>query len=174
MGIDLGLLALRLVLGLFLTGHGLQKISHWFGGEGLDGGSREFAADGFRGGRLTALAAGGGQILAGLLFTFGALTPVAAATASGVMVVALTVKAAKGLWVQHDGIEYPLVLVVASIALGLTGPGAWSADALLGLADLPVWIGLSAGAAGVAGGTLVRLVLHRPAQPSPTLSKQES
>ncbi|MBO3663147.1 MFS transporter [Microbacterium stercoris] len=167
MGIDLGLLALRLVLGFFLAGHGLQKVSHLFGGEGLDGGSREFADDGFRGGRLTALAAGGGQILAGVLFLFGALTPVAAATATGVMAVALTVKATKGLWVQHDGIEYPLVLVILSIALGLTGPGAWSVDALLGLTGLPGWVGLAAAALGLGGAAAVRLLLHRPVPTHP-------
>ncbi|MFJ9624009.1 DoxX family protein [Streptomyces sp. NPDC101181] len=132
------------------------------GGEGLRGGIEEFRRDGFRGGALTALAGGGGQILAGVLFVSGAATPVAAMTATGVMVVALTVKARNGLWVQHDGIEYPLMLVVTAIALGCTGPGAYSLDALAGIDALPVWTGLAAATAGVLAALTVRLVLRTP------------
>ncbi|MFD7999627.1 DoxX family protein [Streptomyces mirabilis] len=89
---DAGLLLSRVITGLLLAGHGIQKVSHHLGGEGLAGGGQEFRDDGFRGGVLTALAAGGGQIVGGLLFELGALTPLAAATAIGVMMVAVTVK----------------------------------------------------------------------------------
>ena len=73
-----GLLILRLVVGLLFAGHGIQKVSHRLGGHGIEGGAAEFRADGFRGGRLTAAAAGLGQITAGLLLSAGALTPLAA------------------------------------------------------------------------------------------------
>src|SRR5882757_5603792 len=131
---DAGLLVLRLLIGLLIAGHGIQKVSHRLGGHGLEGGVEEFRRDGFRGGRLTAIAAGGGQIAAGLLIVTGALTPLAAATAIGVMSVAITVKWDKGLWVQNDGYEYPLVLAAAPAALTLTGPGRWSVDQVLGIA----------------------------------------
>lgn len=51
----------RVITGLLLAGHGMQKVSYHLGGEGLEGGVREFRDDGFRGGVLTALAAGGGR-----------------------------------------------------------------------------------------------------------------
>ncbi len=162
MGIDIGLLILRLLLGFFLVSHGLQKVSFLLGGEGLDGGSREFARDGFRGGKLSALAAGGGQIAAGILFALGALTPIAAVTAIGVMIVALTVKLPNGLWVQHDGVEYPLVLITISVSLGLSGPGLYSIDALFGIDALPIWIGVLTSGVGVVGGFFARTILHRP------------
>lgn len=63
---DTGILILRLLVGLLVAGHGVQKISSHLGGKGLEGGTEEFRADGFRGGALTALAAGGGQIGSGL------------------------------------------------------------------------------------------------------------
>ncbi|MEU5217363.1 DoxX family protein [Streptomyces sp. NPDC020807] len=163
---DTGILILRLLVGLLVAGHGVQKVSHHLGGRGLAGGTEEFRADGFRGGALTALAAGGGQIGSGLLLAAGLLTPLAATGTVGVMTVALTVKWRHGLWVQNDGYEYPLVLIGTATALAATGPGARSVDAALGLAPYPSWWAAPALAVGLGSGLLARLFLHRPAHPS--------
>ncbi|RPE31851.1 DoxX family protein [Kitasatospora cineracea] len=160
---DTGILVLRLLVGLLVAGHGVQKVSSHLGGKGLDGGTEEFRADGFRGGALTALAAGGGQIGSGLLLAVGFLTPLAAVGAVGVMTVALTVKWRHGLWVQNDGYEYPLVLIGTATALAATGPGDWSLDAVFGLTPYPLWWAALALAAGLGSGLLTRIVLHRPA-----------
>ncbi|MFE3904907.1 DoxX family protein [Streptomyces sp. NPDC059153] len=159
---DTGLLVLRLVAGLLIAGHGVQKVSFRLGGNGLAGGTEEFRHDGFRGGRLTALAAGGSQIGAGLFLAAGLLTPGAAMAAIGVMTVAGTVKWHNGLWVQNDGYEYPMVLVVASAVLALTGPGRWSADHALGLTPWPLWVSAVAIVVGPVSGLLTRVLLHRP------------
>ncbi|MFF5786117.1 DoxX family protein [Streptomyces sp. NPDC012693] len=163
---DTGLLILRVLVGLLVAGHGVQKISFHLGGRGLEGGTEEFRADGFRGGALTALAAGGGQIGSGLLLAAGFLTPLAATGAIGVMTVALTVKRRHGLWVQNDGYEYPLVLIGTAAALAATGPGAWSLDAALGLTPYPLWWAALALVAGLGSGLVTRLVLHRPPAPA--------
>ncbi len=160
MNADIGILLLRVVIGVLIAGHGLQKVSFRLGGSGLRGGIDEFRADGFRGGAFTALAAGLGQLGSGLFLAFGALTPLAGMVAIGVMTVAVTVKAPKGLWVQHDGYEYPLVLIVIAAALSLTGPGALSVDALFGIADLPLWAGVLPPLLGAASGLIVRVLLH--------------
>jgi putative oxidoreductase len=157
-----GLLVLRLVAGLLIAGHGVQKVSFRLGGHGLAGGTEEFRHDGFRGGRLTAIVAGASQIGAGLFLAAGLLTPLAATAAMGVMTVAGTVKWSKGLWVQNDGYEYPMVLVVVSAALALTGPGRWSLDQALGVTPWPLWVVLPAIVAGPVSGLLARVVLHRP------------
>jgi putative oxidoreductase len=157
-----GLLLLRLVAGLLIAGHGVQKVSFRLGGHGLAGGAEEFRHDGFRGGRLTAIAAGASQIGSGLFLTSGLLTPLAAMAAMGVMTVAGTVKRPQGLWVQNDGYEYPMVLVAVCAALALTGPGRWSLDHALGVLPWPRWLVLTAIAAGPASGLLTRLMLHRP------------
>jgi putative oxidoreductase len=159
---DAGVLVLRLVVGLLIAGHGVQKVSFRLGGDGLAGGTEEFRRDGFRGGRLTALVAGASQIGSGLFLAAGLLTPLAAMAAMGVMTVAGSVKGAKGLWVQHDGYEYPLVLVAVSAALALTGPGRWSADHAAGIVPWPEWVAVAALVLGPVSGLLTRLVLHRP------------
>ncbi|MEV6805686.1 DoxX family protein [Streptomyces sp. NPDC051132] len=159
---DTGVLLLRLVVGLLIAGHGVQKVSFRLGGDGLAGGTEEFRRDGFRGGRLTALVAGASQVGSGLFLAAGLLTPLAAMAAMGVMTVAGTVKRHKGLWVQNDGYEYPLVLVVVSAALALSGPGRWSLDRVLGLTPWPVWVAVAALLAGPGSGLLTRVVLHRP------------
>ncbi|MFE6187784.1 DoxX family protein [Streptomyces sp. NPDC056465] len=171
---DTGILILRLLVGLLVAAHGVQKVSSHFGGDGLDGGAAEFRADGFRGGVLTALAAGGGQIGSGLLLAAGLLTPLAAAGTIGVMTVALTVKRHNGLWVQNDGYEYPLVLIVTAAALAATGPGAWSLDASLGLAPYPLRWAVPVLAVGVGSGLIARLVLHRGPAAEPASPTTES
>ncbi|MER6063765.1 DoxX family protein [Streptomyces sp. NPDC004059] len=158
---DAGLLVLRLVAGLLIAGHGVQKVSFRLGGNGLAGGTEEFRRDGFRGGVLTALVAGASQIGAGLFLALGLLTPLATMAAMGVMTVAGTVKWHKGLWVQNDGYEYPMVLVVVSASLALTGPGRWSVDHALGTTPWPLWIAVAAIVLGPMSGLLTRVVLHR-------------
>jgi putative oxidoreductase len=170
---DLGLLLLRVITGLLLAGHGIQKVSFHLKGDGLAGGVEEFREDGFRGGALTALAAGGGQIVGGLLFALGALTPLAAATAIGVMMVAVTVKWSNGLWSQWNGYEFPGYLVVASATLALTGPGAWSIDRVLGHQTWPIWMALAGIAAGTVGGLGVRVLLGGHKEPEPQAGSTE-
>lgn len=159
---DNGLLVLRLVVGLLIAGHGAQKVSFRLGGIGLAGGTEEFRRDGFRGGAITALAAGGSQIGAGLFLAAGLITTAASMAAMGVMTVAGTVKWHKGLWVQNDGYEYPLVLVAVCAALALTGPGRWSLDHVLGLAGRPLWVAIAAIVIGPTSGLVTRMVLRGP------------
>jgi len=74
-----------------------------------------------------------GELVAGLLFLLGLLTPVAGLLVLATMVVAIAkVHGPKGFFVQNGGYEYNLVLIIAAIALA--GPGAFSLDHLLGLA----------------------------------------
>lgn len=150
-----GLFILRIAVGGLVAAHGLQKMTRLLGGAGLAGGAEEFRLDGFRGGRLTAVAAGASQAGGGMMLAAGFLMPLAVAAVAGVMTVAATVKIPNGLWAQHDGYEYPLVLVLSAAVTGLTGPGAWSLDYLAGI-SWPPPAGIAACAAGVLGGLLTR------------------
>ena len=58
MFIDLGLLIMRLVVGLILAGHGAQKLFGWFSGHGLDGTTAWLDSMGLRPARFWAVMAG--------------------------------------------------------------------------------------------------------------------
>ena len=129
---DLGLLALRLVLGLVFLGHGAQKAFGAFGGPGLAGASGFMASLGFKPARFWAAAAAFGELLAGALMLVGLLVPVGAALIVATMVVAIAkVHGPKGFFSQNGGYEYNLVLLVAALTLAATGPGAYSLHRLL-------------------------------------------
>jgi putative oxidoreductase len=151
--VDIGLLLLRLAVGLTLAAHGSQKLLGWFGGPGLDTTGQFFAVLGFPPGRRHALMAALGETLGGLLLAAGIITPVAAAIVVSVMLVAaVTVHLGKGFFAQSGGYEYTFVLAAAALTLAFTGPGSLSIDALIGLSRSgSVW-GIGALLAGLAGG----------------------
>ena len=148
---DAGLLLARLVFGLVMAAHGSQKLFGWFGGYGLAGTGGFFESLGFRPGRLFAAAAGGTEVVAGLLVAAGLLGPLGPAMIVSVMIVAVAaVHWSNGLFAQNNGFELPLLNGVAAAAIALIGNGAYSLDALLGLtwpAEV-VWIALGLGILG--------------------------
>jgi putative oxidoreductase len=146
---NLGLLVLRLVVGVLFVGHGAQKLFGAFGGHGVDGTGDVFESLGLRPGRAMAVSAGLAEFVGGLLLAAGLVTPVAALVLTATMVTAIwTVHAAKGLWAANGGYEYNLTLIAAVFAITAIGPGAWSLDHVLGVA----WAGAdwALGALGLA------------------------
>ncbi|MEU6116827.1 DoxX family protein [Streptomyces sp. NPDC047117] len=127
---DLGLLVLRLAVGLTMAAHGSQKLFAWFGGPGLDGTGQFFTMSGYPSGKAMAVVAGLSETLGGLGLALGLLTPLAGAAVLGTMVNALAVKWGGGFFAPK-GIEYELLLTAAAAALTLTGPGRWAVDRLL-------------------------------------------
>ncbi|HEY8842541.1 MAG TPA: DoxX family membrane protein, partial [Gaiellaceae bacterium] len=69
----------RVTIGLLFFGHGAHKLFGWFGDGGLEGTGQGFESLGLRPGRRNAAVAGAAEAGGGLLFAFGAATPVAAA-----------------------------------------------------------------------------------------------
>ncbi len=162
---DIGLLLLRLTVGLTLGAHGAQKLFGWFGGPGLDATGQGLQALGFHPGRRHALMAGVVEIGGGLLLALGLLTPLAATTVLAVMLVAaVSAHVKQGFFITSGGYEYTLVLGAAGLAFAFTGPGAISLDALLGWTMSGVQVGLAALVAGLVGGA-VPLAQRRSAPP---------
>lgn len=136
----------RVVAGILLAGHGLQKLAGWFGGGGIRGTTAFLEQLGFRPGRSWAYAVGLAETLGGASLALGLLTPIGAVLVLGVLTTAiLAVHAPKGLWNHNGGIEYPFVLSSIALAVAIGGPGRLSLDAALGL-DLPAWVGWLAAA----------------------------
>ena len=150
---DIGLLLLRLVVGLTVAAHGTQKLVGWFGGPGLSAIGQFFTVLGFPPGRRHALMAALGEIVSGVLVAAGLATPLAAAVLVSVMLVAIvTVHISKGFFAQNGGYEYPLLLGVAGLTVAFTGPGSLSLDAVLGYPLSGMFWGVAALLAGAAGG----------------------
>jgi len=138
--LDLGLLVLRLGVGLPFALHGFQKLFGWFDGGGFRGTSGWFASLGFGDGRAATLLAGTGEIVGGLGLATGLLTPLAAAAVAGTMTTAAFVNNAEnGYWSVAKGWELNGYLVVVAAALAVAGPGALSLDTLL---DVPGLLGV--------------------------------
>jgi putative oxidoreductase len=149
---ELGLLVLRVVVGLLFMGHGAQKLFGMFGGYGIQGTGGFFESLGLRPGRFHAFNAGAAEFAGGALLALGLLTPLAAVLLIGTMTVAIaTVHWSKGVWSSEGGYEYNLVLIAAVFALTATGPGNWSLDHAFSIdANGADWA-LAAFAAGVIG-----------------------
>ena len=150
---NIGLLIMRLVIGLTLAAHGTQKLFGWFGGHGIAGTGGFLEQLGFRPGKLHALMAGLVETGGGVLLAAGLLAPLGSAAMIAVMIIAGgAVHLKNGFFLQKNGYEYTFVLAGVSAALAFTGPGAYSFDAALGLAWSGWTWGLFALVLGIVGG----------------------
>lgn len=164
-GLDFGLLAVRLIVGLGLAAHGAQKLFGWFGGYGLEGTGGFFESLGFRPGKGFAALAGLAELGGGLLTALGFLGPIGPALVVLVMLVAiLAVHRPNGFFASENGIELPLLYAAGAVGLAVTGPGAISLDAALGLGGLwsesAAWISIGVAVLAALG----NLALRRPAR----------
>jgi putative oxidoreductase len=126
---DVGLLLLRLTFGLFMAGHGAQKLFGIFGGHGLAATGKAFAALGYHPGEVFAGVCGATELLGGLGLALGLFTPLAAAGLIGVMINAMvTVTAAHGTWETSGGVEYNVSIAVVALAVAAIGPGRLALD----------------------------------------------
>jgi len=159
---DLALLLFRLTVAAVFLAHGWN---HVFGGGKIRGTARWFDSLGMRPGILHAWAASLTELGAGVLVGLGLLTPLGAAAVVGVMLVALvTAHLRNGFFIFRpgQGCEYVVVLIMCAVAIGVAGPGRWSADYALGI-WWPAWVRLAVTAgAGLGGGAAQLAVFWRP------------
>ena len=147
---NLALLILRLTVGLLMMGHGSQKLFGLFGGHGLRGFGGWLGSLGYLPAMAWAVAGVAADVIGGLLFALGFLSPLGTIGIGAAMLTAITKAHWPKLWSQNGGFEYPLVLLVVAVAVGISGPGAYSLDALLGT-GLPPSLAAIIAAAAVVG-----------------------
>ena len=157
---DLGLLILRLVIGLTFAAHGAQKAFGWWSGPKYVGWRAGVEHMGLRPAGFWALVSTAAELGGGVLLAVGLLTPLATAAliAQSVVIVGL-VHLPKGFWNSKGGIEFPLSLAAGVVALAGTGSGSASLDAALRLSYSAEVRGLLI-AVGILG-ALVALAISR-------------
>jgi putative oxidoreductase len=166
------LLVFRIIPGLLLMGHGLQKLVppgysppllHAAGHRRTGAG---FESLGIRPAVVAAVVAGSAELVAGFSFAAGLLTPVGTVLVGAVMITAiLKVHVSNGIWAAEGGFEFPLVVLTVGFAVTALGPGSLSVDSWLGLDDWaaidwtinPAARSAIALAVGLAGGLAVAL-----------------
>lgn len=163
--VNTGLLILRLALGAVFLAHGVKHYRNrsgtmkWVEGIGLSNPKLQWFFMSFA------------EIGVGLSLALGLLTPVGVTGLIGLLAVAFwTVHRYAGFWVTarpDEGWEYVFVLSAAAVSLALFGPGKWSIDHALGIAeDLDAWVGLALAAVGVVAAAAQLAVFYRRPQSS--------
>ena len=136
--IDYAVFLLRVVFGLSMAYHGLNKVR----GNGLQGTANWFGSIGMKNPRIQAILAASTEIASGLFLVAGLMTPVACSAFIALMIVAIwTVhwKVGYFIFLPNGGWEYCASILVVAAAIGLIGPGRLSIDHHI---DIPSWLGL--------------------------------
>ncbi len=156
----------RVIFGLTFAAHGWAKR---FSGGGIEGTAGWFDSMGMKPGKVHANLASSMEMLTGLLLAIGLLTSFAAAGIVGIMVVAgWTVHRSQGFFIVGNGWEYTFIVGLIAVAIAGLGPGRWSVDHGLGIADdLNGWAGLGiALVLGIAVGVGQVAAFYRPPAPA--------
>ena len=161
--INLGLLVLRVAVGVTMILHGYN---HIYRGGKIEGTGRWFESLGMKPGKLHAWLASLTELAAGAGLVVGLLTPFAAGALIGVVLVAfITNHLHAGFFVFRrptEGWEYLMNLAAALLAVGVLGPGKWSLDNAINYEPsftTSLWITL---VIGVGGAAILLAVFWRP------------
>lgn len=125
--IDLGLLLIRLMIGVIGFYHGGQKLFGMFGGYGIQG-TAKFFGDNLHipMPEVSAVAAGAAEFCGGILIALGMFSRVASVFLAFTMAVAIgTVHWKAGFSGEH-GFEYPLLILVVCLGIMVGGPGKYA------------------------------------------------
>lgn len=125
--LDVGLLVLRLAIGIVMFAHGYQKVF----GFGIAGITQAFTQMGVPMPAISAPLVAFVELLAGLALILGILTRLAAIPIAIDMVGAILLVHLKNGFFLPQGYEFAFTVMMSAIALSLLGAGGYSVDAAL-------------------------------------------
>jgi putative oxidoreductase len=128
---DLGLLLVRLILGVVLMFHGSQKLFGWFDGIGMEGFEKYLESLNIPMPHISAWLSAATEFVGGALIVLGFLTRLVAVPVMVNMLVAVVAAHRHHFAVKNEGMEYALMLCVVALALVFTGAGRFSVDGCL-------------------------------------------
>lgn len=121
---SVGLLLIRVFVGLGLAAHGWQK---FFGEHGVAGFAQFLTSLGVPAPQFAAYVSATTELVGGVMVALGLLTrPVATIVAFNMFVAAFT--AHRGAYFLPEGMEYALNLAIVFLGLALIGPGKIAID----------------------------------------------
>lgn len=124
---SIGLLLIRLILGIVFIVHGAQKVFGWFGGSGLEKWGNYLSTFSIPKSLSPLIAIA--ELLFGITLLVGLFTRSSALVAFVFMLFAIFLAHYdKGFFVNKGGYEYALVLAIVSLSLYFTGAGEYSVD----------------------------------------------
>jgi putative oxidoreductase len=123
---DLGLLVLRVMIGLVMALHGAQKLFGAFDGPGISGATQFFDSLGIPMPGVSAWLAALTEFVGGLLLIFGPYARLAAIPLTFTMFVAAITAHGDAFFLKKGGMEYTLTLAAGCICIALAGPGRFA------------------------------------------------
>jgi putative oxidoreductase len=156
------LLVLRVVPGLLLIGHGMQKLvparfsPPLLHANGLGATAGFFEQLGIQPALVAALLAGTAEVLGGVSLGAGLLTPVGTILVAAVMSTAiLTAHARNGIWATEGGFEYAFLILVLAFVISALGAGSYSVNSW---AHVSNWAGIQWSMSHVARAAIVTAI----------------
>lgn len=161
---DVALLVLRVIVGLYVAAHGAQKLFGWFGGGGITGTAGFFGGMlGFRPAKFWVVADGLAEFGGGILMAIGLLGALGPIGVGASMVTAtLVVHWPKGPFGANGGYEQTLTNLAGAVAVGVAGVGSYSLDRLFGI-TLPTWFSVVVAVLALVGVAVSIVTRQAPA-----------
>jgi putative oxidoreductase len=123
---------LRVGLGIILIPHGCQKLFGMFGGMGITANAALFDKLGYHPGMVWGTLVGCTELIGGLLLVIGLFTRLAALSVVIFMIFAVHFTGiTNGFFWSKQGMEYPLLILLAALVFLVRGGGAYSADSAM-------------------------------------------
>lgn len=125
---DVALLVARVLLGVVLIAHGLQKFGEWT----IDGTAQAFGQMGVPLPGIAAPVAAVVELLGGVLLLVGAFSAVTGLIVALHMgVAAVLAHVSNGVFIENAGWELVGLIAAAALAVGVAGAGRYSVDTVL-------------------------------------------